>query len=251
MTASTKIVILIPTYNEAETICELIDKLAKYRNSGHYKFDLVVIDDNSPDKTGDIVEGMGLSWVRLLRRPKKDGLGAAYRAGFRKVLGESQYSHVITMDADGSHRVEDLPALLMSMESSTSSKSLVIGTRWMPGGSVVNWPKYRQLLSKSGTRYAKFALGMNLNDLTGGFRIYSADLLNSFNFGDMHATGYCFQIEMAMAADAAGANATQIPITFVERRKGSSKMNGWIALEAFIFTSKNGIKRLISNHNRR
>jgi dolichol-phosphate mannosyltransferase len=121
----------------------------------------------------------------------------------------------------------------------------------MPGGSVVHWPKYRQLLSKSGTRYAKFALGMNLNDLTGGFRIYSADLLNSFNFGDMHATGYCFQIEMAMAADAAGAKATQVPITFVERSKGSSKMNGWIALEAFIFTSKNGIRRLISNHYRR
>jgi dolichol-phosphate mannosyltransferase len=251
MTASEKIVILVPTYNEAETICELIDKLAKYRNSGQYRFDLVVIDDNSPDKTADIVEEMRLSWVQLLRRPKKDGLGAAYRAGFLKVLGESQYSHVITMDADGSHRVEDLPALLMSMETSTSSKSLVIGTRWMPGGSVVNWPKYRQLLSKSGTRYAKFALGINLNDLTGGFRIYNSDLLNSFDFNDMHATGYCFQIEMAMAADAAGAKATQVPITFVERSKGSSKMNGWIALEAFIFTSKNGIKRLISNYNRR
>lgn len=251
MTTSRKIVILIPTFNEAETICELINKLVEFRRLSKYKFDLVVIDDNSPDKTADIVEAMRLPWVQLLRRPQKDGLGAAYRAGFLKVLGELQYSHVVTMDADGSHRVEDLPALLGSMESSTSNKSLVIGTRWMPGGSVVNWPKYRQLLSKSGTRYAKFALGINLNDLTGGFRIYSVDLLNSFDFNEMHATGYCFQIEMAMAADAARANATEVPITFVERSKGSSKMNGWIALEALIFTSSNGIKRLITVHNRR
>ena len=251
MTTSTKIVILIPTYNEAESICELINKLVEFRRPSQYKFDLVVIDDNSPDKTADIVEAMRLPWVQLLRRPQKDGLGAAYRAGFLKVLGDSQYSHVVTMDADGSHRVEDLPALLESMESSTSNKSLVLGTRWMPGGSVVNWPKYRQLLSKSGTRYAKFALGINLNDLTGGFRIYSVDLLNCFDFNQMHATGYCFQIEMAMAANTAGANATEVPITFVERSKGSSKMNGWIALEALIFTSRNGIKRLTKVHNRR
>lgn len=251
MTTSKKIVILIPTYNEAETICELINKLVQFRRLSQYKFDLVVIDDNSPDKTADIVEAMRLPWVQLLRRPQKDGLGAAYRAGFLKVLGDSQYSHVITMDADGSHRAEDLPALLGSMESTNSNKSLVIGTRWMTGGSVVNWPKYRQLLSKSGTKYAKFALGINLNDLTGGFRIYSVDLLNSFDFNEMHATGYCFQIEMAMAADAVGANAKEVPITFVERSKGSSKMNGWIALEALIFTSRNGIKRLIRVNNRR
>ncbi len=251
MTTSTKIVILIPTYNEAETICELINKLVEFRRLSQYKFDLVVIDDNSPDKTADIVEAMRLPWVQLLRRPQKDGLGAAYRAGFLKVLGDPQYSHVITMDADGSHRAEDLPALLGPMESSNSNKTLVIGTRWMPGGSVVNWPRYRQLLSKSGTRYAKFALGINLNDLTGGFRIYSVDLLNCFDFNQMHATGYCFQIEMAMAANTAGANATEVPITFVERSKGSSKMNGWIALEALIFTSRNGIKRLTRVHNRR
>ena len=247
------VLVVIPTFNESENIMRLLSRLenAIIGLRDKYRVDILIVDDNSPDKTADFVEAMQLSWVQLLRRPKKDGLGAAYRAGFLKVLGESKYSHVITMDADGSHRVEDLPALLTSMESSTSSKSLVIGTRWMPGGSVVNWPKYRQLLSKSGTRYAKFALSINLNDLTGGFRIYSADLLNSFNFNNMHATGYCFQIEMAMAADVAGAKATQVPITFVERSKGRSKMNSWIALEAFIFTSKNGIKRFISTYNRR
>ena len=242
MIASKKIVILIPTYNEAETICELIDKLAKCRNYSQYRFDLVVIDDNSPDKTADIVEEMRLSWVQLLRRPKKDGLGAAYRAGFLKVLGESQYSHVITMDADGSHRVEDLPALLMSMESSTSSKSLVIGTRWMPGGSVVNWPKSRQLLSKSGTKYARIALGIPLNDLTGGFRVYSSQLLEKLNLKDMTATGYCFQIEMARKVLAFDGKIKEVPITFVERKFDVSKMNMKIVVEAMVRVTLWGLR---------
>jgi len=246
-----KIVILIPTYNEALAIVDLLAELDDFRNQSQYKFDLIVIDDNSPDNTADIVETLELSWVQTLRRPKKEGLGAAYRAGFAKVLKESNYTHVVTMDADGSHRVADLLAMFMAMEASTTDKFMVLGVRWMPGGSVVNWPKYRQLLSKSGTRYAKFALGIALDDLTGGFRIYSANLLHSFDFKEMNATGYCFQIEMAMAADFAGAETKQVPITFVERIKGRSKMNGWIALEAVGFITKNGIKRLIHGYIRR
>jgi len=235
-----KLVILIPTYNEAVSIVELLEKLTTFRSSSEYQFDVVVIDDNSPDMTAIIVEAMDISWVQILRRPGKDGLGAAYRAGFNKVLSGNDYTHVVTMDADGSHRVEDLPAMFAAIEA---SKSIVLGTRWMPGGSVVNWPKSRELLSRFGTIYAKLALRLDLNDLTGGFRIYSAELLNCLNLKDMTANGYCFQIEMAMAADLAGAAATQVPITFVERINGVSKMSKAIVIEAIMQTTRWGLMR--------
>ena len=235
-----KLVILIPTYNEAVSIVELLDKLSKFRLNSKYQFDVVVIDDNSPDKTADIVDKLAISWVQVMRRPGKNGLGAAYRAGFNKVLADNDYTQIVTMDADGSHRVEDLAAMFSAIKV---GKSIVLGTRWMPGGSVVNWPKSRQLLSKSGTKYAKFALGIDLNDLTGGFRIYSAELLNALNLKDMDATGYCFQIEMAMAADLAGASATQVPITFVERINGVSKMSKAIVIEALTQTTRWGFMR--------
>ena len=232
--------ILVPTYNESESIVELLDKLSNYRTTSKYQFDLVVIDDNSPDKTADIVDNLAIAWVEVMRRPGKGGLGAAYRAGFNKVLSDIRYTHIVTMDADGSHRVEDLPAMFAAM---TSGKSIVLGTRWIAGGSVVNWPKSRQLLSTSGTMYAKFALGIDLNDLTGGFRIYSSELLNSLNLKNMDATGYCFQIEMAMAADLAGAKTTQVPITFVERINGVSKMSKAIVIEALLQTTRWGLAR--------
>jgi dolichol-phosphate mannosyltransferase len=246
-----RLVILVPTYNEAVSILELIKKLEIFRVESKYKYDLVVIDDNSPDKTSEIVEKLALTWVQVMKRSNKDGLGAAYRAGILKVLGDSKYTHFVTMDADGSHRVEDLPAMFLAMESSTSKKSMILGTRWMPGGSVVNWPNFRQFLSMSGTKYAKLALGINLDDLTGGFRIYSAELLDSIDVKEMNATGYCFQIEMAMAAEIAEAQAIQVPITFIERTNGQSKMNGWIAIEALKFITKNGIKRVLSGPYRR
>ena len=144
------------------------------------------------------------------------------------------------MDADGSHRVADLPAMFAAI---CPGKSIVLGTRWIPGGSVVNWPKSRQLLSKSGTKYASLALGLKLADLTGGFRIYSRQLLESLNLTQMDATGYCFQIEMALAAHLAEAKATEVPITFVERINGVSKMSRAIVIEALIQTTRWGVKR--------
>ena len=233
-----KPVILIPTYNESIAIVELLNTLSTLHNVR--EFDVVVIDDNSPDKTADIVDRMNLSWVSVLRRPGKAGLGAAYRAGFTHVLPLSRYSKIVTMDADGSHRVEDLPAML---DATDSPISITLGTRWMPGGSVVNWPKSRQLLSKSGTRYARIALGIPLNDLTGGFRVYSAALLNKLNLKDMTATGYCFQIEMAMASQLAGAEMIEVPITFVERINGVSKMSRAIVIEALWQTTLWGLAR--------
>jgi len=237
-----KLVILIPTYNEAVSIVELLDNLAKYRPESIYPFDVVVIDDNSPDGTAAIVDNLAISWVTIMRRPGKGGLGAAYRAGFAQVLQESEYTHVVTMDADGSHRVADLPAMFAAIQP---GRSITLGTRWIPGGSVVNWPKSRQLLSKAGTKYAKLALGINLNDLTGGFRIYSVELLKALRLNDMTATGYCFQIEMAMAADLAGAVATEVPITFVERINGVSKMSKAIVVEALTQTTRWGLARRI------
>jgi len=234
------LVILIPTYNEAISIVELLDNLAKYRPDSIYPFDVVVIDDNSRDGTAAIVNNLAISWVTIMRRPGKGGLGAAYRAGFAQVLQDSEYTHVVTMDADGSHRVADLPAMFAAIQP---GRSITLGTRWIPGGSVVNWPKSRQLLSKAGTKYAKLALGINLNDLTGGFRIYSVELLKALRLNDMTATGYCFQIEMAMAADLAGAVATEVPITFVERINGVSKMSKAIVVEALTQTTRWGLAR--------
>jgi dolichol-phosphate mannosyltransferase len=235
-----KLAILIPTYNEAISIVELLDKLSQFRKVSTTPFDVIIIDDNSPDGTAAIVDNLAISWVTILRRSAKGGLGAAYRAGFAKVLQSPEYTHVVTMDADGSHRVEDLPAMFAAIKP---GRSITLGTRWITGGSVVNWPKSRQALSKAGTKYAKLALGIALNDLTGGFRIYSVELLQALKLTDMKATGYCFQIEMAMAADLAGAVATEVPITFVERANGVSKMTKAIVVEALLQTTRWGLAR--------
>jgi dolichol-phosphate mannosyltransferase len=232
--------ILIPTYNEATSVVELLHSLKSLRDSKEFNFDVTVIDDNSPDKTAEIVASMNLDWVSILKREKKDGLGNAYRAGFAQVLSDISYDQIVTMDADGSHRVADLPAMFAAI---SPGKSIVLGTRWISGGSVVNWPKSRQLLSRSGTRYASLALGIKLADLTGGFRIYSRQLLESLNLKKMDATGYCFQIEMALAAHLAGATAKQVPITFVERINGVSKMSRAIVIEALLQTTRWGVKR--------
>jgi len=233
-----KPIILIPTYNESISIVELLRSLEELHTNRD--FDVLILDDNSPDHTADVVENLKLSWVQVLRRPGKAGLGAAYRAGFAFILPLNKYSKVVTMDADGSHRVADLPAML---DATNEPISITLGTRWMPGGSVVNWPKSRQLLSRSGTRYARLALGIPLNDLTGGFRVYSIELLKRLRLNDMTATGYCFQIEMAMASILAGAKAVEVPITFVERINGVSKMSRAIVIEALWQTTLWGISR--------
>ena len=236
-----KPVILIPTYNESIAIVELLNSLTALHNQRD--FDVLVLDDNSPDKTADIVDKLSLPWVKVLRRPGKAGLGAAYRAGFAEVINSDKYTHVVTMDADGSHRVEDLPAMLDAVHS--SPLSITLGTRWIKGGSVVNWPISRQLLSRAGTAYARIALRIPLHDLTGGFRVYSVELLKKLNLTEMTATGYCFQIEMAMASDLAGASKVEVPITFVERINGVSKMSRSIVLEALWQTTLWGLARTL------
>jgi dolichol-phosphate mannosyltransferase len=235
-----KPVILVPTYNESQSIVKLLNGLIDAQKK--YLFDVVVIDDNSPDKTADIVDSLDFPWVSVLRRSEKAGLGAAYRAGFAHILAKNTYTHVITMDADLSHRIEDLSKMIDS--TSPQSLAITLGTRWMPGGSVVHWPVHRQLLSRAGTTYARIALGIDLRDLTGGYRIYSVDLLKVLKLSTMKATGYCYQIEMAKAAHAAGAIAVEVPITFVERVDGVSKMSGKIVIEALWQTTLWGILRV-------
>jgi dolichol-phosphate mannosyltransferase len=235
-----KIVILIPTFNEGKSIVGLLLQLKDFRDRENLPFDILIIDDNSPDGTAEIVDNLQLPWVEILHRAKKAGLGAAYRSGFAQVMASNSYSHVVTMDGDGSHRVEDLRAMINAIQP---GKSIVLGTRWIAGGGVVNWPRSRQALSKAGTKYAKLALKLDLNDLTGGYRIYSSELLNTLNLKDMKATGYCFQIEMAMAASLAGALATEVPITFVERVDGVSKMTKAIVFEALIQVTRWGLAR--------
>lgn len=234
-----KPIILIPTYNESETIVELLKRLEQLVATRD--FDVLVIDDNSPDGTADLVDSFDYPWVKILHRSSKAGLGAAYRAGFAEVIASNKYNLVVTMDADGSHQVSDLNAILDAPHK--EELTLTIGTRWMPGGSVVNWPLHRMILSKAGTRYARFALGIPLADLTGGFRAYSLTLLKRLNLDSMTATGYCFQIEMVMASVAAGASIIEVPITFIERVNGVSKMSRAIVIEALWQTTLWGLQR--------
>lgn len=236
-----KPLILIPTYNERESIGELLEKIAVFRKIN--PIDVMIIDDGSPDGTVDFVRSLNLDWVDILERSVKAGLGPAYRAGFAHVLAHRpDITHIVTMDADGSHRVEDLGSMLAAI---TSGREIILGTRWMPGGAVLNWPLKRQLLSRAGTTYARLALRMGQRDLTGGFRIYSRELLESLRLDQMNASGYCYQIEMALAARAAGARMHEVPIVFVERVHGVSKMSKAIVREALIQTTRWGFQRAL------
>jgi dolichol-phosphate mannosyltransferase len=239
-----KPIILIPTFNEAGTILPLLEDLEELHR--RLDFDVLIIDDNSPDGTADLVDSIDYPFVEILHRPVKAGLGAAYRSGIAEVLSSQNYSHVITMDGDGSHQVSDLESILHAPHS--SNLSLTMGARWIEGGSVINWPLYRRILSKSGTAYAKMVLDIPLSDLTGGYRAYSLPLLRKLNFESINSTGYCFQIEMALASIAAGASVIEVPITFIERINGVSKMSKAIVLEALKQTSIWGLKRMLG-HN--
>jgi len=192
--------------------------------------DLLVVDDNSPDGTGELAGKLAAedSHVHVLHRPGKGGLGAAYIAGFRWALEEG-YGAVVEMDADGSHQPEQLPLLLEAL----GTADLVLGSRWVPGGRTLNWPKSRQVLSRGGNTYARLMLGIQLKDATGGYRAYRADTLRAVGLDEIQSQGYCFQVDLARRALRAGLRVTEVPITFVERVHGSSKMSRSIVLEAF------------------
>jgi dolichol-phosphate mannosyltransferase len=232
--------VCVPTYNEAESLPVLLPRLAGVKPS----VDVLVIDDGSPDGTGAIADGFAERdpRVHVLHRAGKGGLGAAYLAGFAWGL-ERGYDVLIEMDADGSHRPEDLPLLLAAVRE---GGDLVLGTRWMPGGRTVNWPFRRRLLSVTANRYARAMLSVPLRDITGGFRAYRAEVLRSIDLTTVRGAGYVFQVELALRASDAGFVIREVPITFVEREQGTSKMSRAIVVEAMRRVTVWGLQRRIA-----
>ncbi|HEY8720935.1 polyprenol monophosphomannose synthase [Pengzhenrongella sp.] len=218
-------VVLIPTFNERDA---LPGTLARLR-AAVPEADVLVIDDGSPDGTGDLADRAAAddAAVHVLHREEKLGLGRAYVAGFAWALAEG-YEVIVEMDADGSHRPEDLPRLLAAL----SDADLVLGSRWVPGGTVVNWPRRRELLSRAGNAYTRMMLGLPLRDATGGFRAYRAATLAGLDLEAVASHGYCFQVDMAWRVLRSGGRVVEVPITFVERVQGTSKMSRAIVIEA-------------------
>jgi len=231
--------ICIPTYNEAENIVGIIERTLATNIEG---LSILVIDDGSPDGTARLVEEVAEKLadprIHLLRRNSKSGLGPAYLAAFDWALQRS-YDYVIEMDADGSHQPEELSRLIEASQNA----DLVLGTRWMPGGKVENWPIYRRAISRIGTWYAEIALKVPYKDLTGGYRVLSRNLLESIDLRGIETLGYGFQIEIAMRAFDAGLRVVQVPITFIERTQGRSKMSRRIVFEALERTTIWGFQR--------
>lgn len=220
-----RIVVIIPTYNESENLPMITGRV---RNAVP-EADVLVVDDNSPDGTGQLADEMSSSddHIKVMHRLGKGGLGAAYLAGFAWALQEG-YDVVVEMDADGSHQPEQLPRLLEALRDA----DLVLGSRWVAGGGVENWPKSREFLSKGGSLYARTMLGVDVRDVTGGFRAFRADTLRKLDLHDVVSQGYCFQIDLAWRALQRGLRVKEVPILFVERTAGVSKMSRKIVVEA-------------------
>jgi len=238
----TSVLVVIPTYNESESIESLLKRLnsARMQISDKFEIDILIVDDNSPDQTAVIAKNLQLSGLKVLSRQYKSGLGPAYLAGFKQGLLE-KYDYFVEMDADLSHQPEQLIDLL----NAASKVDLVIGTRWIPGGSVVNWPKRRKWISKLGTGYASFALNLPYKDLTSGYRVLPREFLSQLDFSLIETRGYGFQIEMALKAIESGFGIKQVPITFVERENGYSKMSLAIIWEAWSMVTIWALRRLI------
>ncbi len=218
-------VVVIPTYNEADNIEAILDRL----HAANPVVDALVVDDASPDGTGKLADARAEDdpRVHVPHRAGKAGLGAAYVAGFRWAI-ERGYDVVVEMDADGSHAPEQLPRLLAAL----GDADVVLGSRWVRGGAVHNWPLRRKLLSLGGNLYTQLALGIRLRDATGGFRAYRRVVLESMPLHDVISQGYCFQVDLAWRAARGGFRIVEVPITFVERERGESKMSGDIVTEA-------------------
>jgi dolichol-phosphate mannosyltransferase len=231
---------IIPTYNEAESLPILLRELSMLRKDFNY----LVVDDGSPDGTADICEKLKseIPALEILRRSKKSGLGSAYRDGYRYAL-EKNFDAVIQIDADGSHQVSDLPKLLSQFESE-QKVDLVIGSRWIKGGSVLNWSKHREALSRLANIYSNLLLGLDVKDSTAGFRIYKTSAIKKLNLGNIKSEGYCFQIEMTREIKKIGGIISEVPITFVERQFGKSKMSGKIVIEAMLRVTYWGLLRI-------
>jgi dolichol-phosphate mannosyltransferase len=230
-----RVLVVVPTYNEAENLPRIIERLRASVPEAH----ALVVDDASPDGTGELADRLAGQdpQVHVLHRAGKGGLGPAYVAGFR--WGRARgYDVLVEMDADGSHHPEQLPALLAALEGA----DLVLGSRYVPGGRVEDWPLHRLLLSRAGNRYTRWALRLPLTDATGGYRAARAELIDRLPFDDVASHGYCFQVDWAWRAWRSGARVTEVPITFAERRFGRSKMSGSIVGEALVRVTEWGVR---------
>ena len=229
-----RVVVVIPTYNEAENLRWIVGRVRAAAPS----VDVLVVDDGSPDGTGDLADALAADdpHVAVVHRTQKAGLGAAYLHGFAVAL-ERGYDVVGEMDADGSHRPEQLPQLLDAL----AGADLVIGSRWVPGGSVVNWPLSRKALSLGGNLYARLALGIPVRDVTAGFRLFRRTTLEAIDLGSVESSGYCFQADLAWRTAQAGLRIVEVPIEFVERVRGESKMDRAVATESLRRITRWGI----------
>ena len=239
-----RIVIVMPTYNERQNL----ESIATRVRTALPAADLLVVDDNSPDGTGDIADKMAETdpHVQVMHRTEKAGLGRAYIAAFGWALDRG-YDVIVEMDADGSHQPEHLPSLVSALDHA----DLSIGSRWVRGGKVVNWPKSREALSRAANIYTRVMLGLGVRDATAGYRAYRAGTLRTISLEQVESTGYCFQIDLTMRVAQAGLRIVEVPITFVEREHGASKMSNSIIVEAFWRVAQWGIARRLGQLRKR
>jgi dolichol-phosphate mannosyltransferase len=236
--------VVMPTYNEVENVPDIVSRLRLARPD----VDVLVVDDGSPDGTGVVAAELAAvdEQVNVLQRAGKQGLGAAYRAGFDWGL-KAGYDVLVEMDADGSHQPEQLGRLL---DASADGADLVIGSRWVPGGEVLNWPLRRKLISRGGTLYARLMLGLPVVDVTAGYRAFRRATLERIDLGSVASQGYCFQIDMTRRVHGLGLAIVEVPVTFVERQRGASKMSGAIVREALWRVTLWGLARLVPDRRR-
>jgi len=236
-----RLVVIIPTYNELDNLPPITARL----RSAVPAADVLVVDDNSPDGTAEAADKLAAAddQIHVLHRGAKAGLGAAYIAGFQWALDQG-YDAMVEMDADGSHQPEELPRLLTALDDA----DVVLGSRWVPGGKVTNWPKSREILSRGGNTYARLMLGIPLHDATGGYRAYRATTLREVGLDHVESQGYCFQIDLALRALQAGLKVVEVPITFVERTHGASKMSNAIVREALWRVTQWGVAGRLRRH---
>ncbi|HEY7916219.1 MAG TPA: polyprenol monophosphomannose synthase [Acidimicrobiales bacterium] len=233
------VLVVLPTYNESENIERVLRRIRDSLTAAT----VLVVDDGSPDGTAEIAERLGkeLGSIEVMRRHRKSGLGSAYRAGFRWGL-ERDFDACVEMDADLSHEPEALPDLVGALSDSCE---LAVGSRYIPGGAIPNWAWHRRLLSRGGNVYASALLGLGVADSTSGFRVYSATVLRRIDLDRIRADGYGFQIEMTYQAKRAGASVVEVPIRFVDRVDGQSKMSMFIVVEALALVTWWGAQRLL------
>ncbi|MGB5951661.1 MAG: polyprenol monophosphomannose synthase [Ornithinimicrobium sp.] len=242
--APDQLCILLPTYNERESLPLMVARLQDVVPHAQ----ILVIDDASPDGTGRLADELASTHkrVNVLHREAKDGLGRAYVAGFGWAV-EHGFTAVVQIDADGSHQPEELPSLV----AAAARADLVIGSRWVPGGSVRNWALHRRALSLGGNLFVRLALGIPVRDATAGFRIYRVDALRAMGVADIASAGYCFQVDLTLRAVDRGLVVREVPIEFVERVQGVSKMGTSIVAEALVRVSLWGVERRIGQLHRR